>query len=87
MKYPTTLVEPTVDVSRNKPDSAAVEPHKTLFDIDALARRLSVSPRFVRRLVDERRIRFLKIGRHVRFDPDDVERWIAAQRVEQTNPF
>lgn len=76
MKHTTTLADP-----------AAGEPHAILFDIDALARRLAVSPRFVRRLVDERRIRFLKIGRHVRFDPVDVERWIDAQRVEQTNPF
>ncbi len=58
-----------------------------LLDIDALAHRLAVSPRFVRRLVEERRIRFLKIGRHVRFDPADVQRWIEAQRVEQANPF
>ncbi len=58
-----------------------------LLDVDALAHRLAVSPRFVRRLVEERRIRFLKIGRHVRFDPTDVEHWIEAQRVEQTNPF
>lgn len=58
-----------------------------LLDVDALAHRLAVSPRFVRRLVDERRIRFLKIGRHVRFDPADVQRWIEAQRVEQANPF
>ncbi|MEM7093719.1 MAG: helix-turn-helix domain-containing protein [Actinomycetota bacterium] len=58
-----------------------------LLDVDSLAHRLAVSPRFVRRLVEERRIRFLKIGRHVRFDPADVERWIEAQRVEQANPF
>lgn len=58
-----------------------------LLDIEALAQRLSVSPRFVRRLVEERRIRFLKIGRHVRFDPDDVQEWIEAQRVEQGNPL
>jgi excisionase family DNA binding protein len=32
---------------------------------------LGVTPRFVRRLVAERRIPFLKVGRHVRFDPDD----------------
>lgn len=57
-----------------------------LMDIDDVAERLSVSPRFVRRLVEERRITFLKIGRHVRFDRSDVERWIESQRVVQTNP-
>ena len=57
-----------------------------LMDIDEVAERLSVSPRFVRRLVEERRITFLKIGRHVRFDRSDVERWIESQRVVQANP-
>ena len=57
-----------------------------LMDIDDVAERLAVSPRFVRRLVEERRITFLKIGRHVRFDRSDVERWIESQRVVQANP-
>jgi excisionase family DNA binding protein len=58
-----------------------------LIDIAGLAERLGVSERFVRRLVDERRIPFLKIGRHVRFQPDDVERWIRASRVDPSQPF
>ena len=57
-----------------------------LMDIDDVAERLAVSPRFVRRLVEERRITFLKIGRHVRFDRSDVEHWIESQRVVQANP-
>ncbi len=55
-----------------------------LLDIAQLAERLGVTERFVRRLVEERRIPFLKIGKFVRFHPDDVERWIAHQRVTQT---
>lgn len=54
-----------------------------LIGIDQLAARLGVSERFVRRLVDERRIAFHKIGRYVRFDPDDVDDWIARSRVEE----
>ena len=53
-----------------------------LLDIDGLARRLGTTPRFVRRLVEERRIPYLKIGKHVRFDGAEVERWILASRVE-----
>jgi excisionase family DNA binding protein len=53
-----------------------------LLDIDGLARRLGTTSRFVRRLVEERRIPYLKIGRHVRFDAAEVERWISASRVE-----
>jgi excisionase family DNA binding protein len=33
-------------------------------------------------LVDERRIPFCKIGKFVRFDPDDLEAWIAERRVD-----
>jgi excisionase family DNA binding protein len=52
-----------------------------LLDIDGLATRLGVSARFVRRLVEERRVPFVKVGRLVRFDPVEVEAWITASRV------
>ena len=53
-----------------------------LLDIAGLAERLGVGERFVRRLVKERRIPFLKIGRHVRFDVGEVEAWIRDSRVD-----
>jgi excisionase family DNA binding protein len=37
-----------------------------LLTVDAVADRLSTSARFVRRLIAERRIEFVKVGRHVR---------------------
>jgi excisionase family DNA binding protein len=37
-----------------------------LLTVEAAAERLSTSPRFVRRLIAERRIEFVKVGRHVR---------------------
>jgi hypothetical protein len=36
----------------------------------------------VRRLVFERRIAYRKLGRYVRFHPDDLEEYISANRVE-----
>ncbi|MEK7423601.1 MAG: helix-turn-helix domain-containing protein [Actinomycetota bacterium] len=54
-----------------------------LLDVTGLARRLGVTERFVRRLVLERRIPFLKIGHFVRFDPADVDRLLANSRVEE----
>ncbi len=54
-----------------------------LIGIEQLATRLGVTERFVRRLVEERRIAFHKIGRYVRFDPADVEDWIARNRIEE----
>jgi excisionase family DNA binding protein len=55
---------------------------KALLDVDGRAARLGVTVRFVRRLVEERRVPYLKIGRLVRFDSGDVERWIVATRIE-----
>ena len=47
-----------------------------------VAERLGTSERFVRRLVSERRVPFHKVGKFVRFDPDDIDIWLADNRVE-----
>lgn len=57
-----------------------------LLDIEELATRLGVSARYVRRLVAERRIAFIKVGHLVRFEPDDVDRWIVENRISQLRP-
>ncbi len=54
--------------------SAAVRP--ALMNIEQVAERLGVSVRHMRRLVAERRIPFVKWGHLLRFDPDEVDRWI-----------
>ena len=56
-----------------------------LLDVDGLAAMLGVTVRFVRRLVEERRVPYLKIGRLVRFDPIEVEHWVSASRVASHN--
>ena len=53
-----------------------------LLTVDEAADRLGTSVRFVRRLVAERRIAYVKVGRHVRLDPTDVKAFIATGRVE-----
>ncbi len=53
-----------------------------LLAIDAVAEALGVTPRHVQRLVSERRIPFLKVGRFVRFDPGALNVWLDQQRVE-----
>ena len=53
-----------------------------LLTVEEAADRLRTSTRFVRRLVAERRIAYVKVGRHVRLDPADVEAFIAASRVQ-----
>lgn len=53
-----------------------------LVDISGAAVRLGVSVRHVRGLVAERRVPFIKWGHLLRFDPIELERWIADHRVE-----
>lgn len=53
-----------------------------LLTIDQAAKRLNVSPAYVRRrLIFERRISYVKIGRHVRIDRDDLEELIDRGRI------
>lgn len=51
-------------------------------NVDSAAEYLCVSPRYVRRLVRERRVAFHKVGKHLRFDRRDLDALIAAGRVE-----
>ena len=45
---------------------AKAETTAPLLDVNEVARRLGTKPRFVRRLIAERRIEFHRVGRHVR---------------------
>jgi excisionase family DNA binding protein len=54
----------------------------TLLTVDQAAERLGTSGRFVRRLIFERRIAFVKVGRHVRIASGDLDAFIAAGRVD-----
>src|SRR6185369_856219 len=53
-----------------------------LLTVEAAAERLSTSPRFIRRLIAERRIEFVKVGRHVRISESALHDFIDAGRVE-----
>jgi excisionase family DNA binding protein len=59
--------------------SAVIE-QVPLMDIEAVARRLGVPVRHVRRLVAERRIPFLKWSHLLRFDPAEIEAWLDQAR-------
>jgi excisionase family DNA binding protein len=52
-----------------------------LMTMDQLAERLGVTRRHVRRLVDERRVPFVRVGRFIRFDPTEVADWLNRSRV------
>ena len=58
-----------------------------LLDIEGVATHLNITVRHVRRLVFERRIPHLKVGRLLRFDPDEIAVWLRATEVpELTSP-
>lgn len=65
-------------------DDAARLP--SLLDVDGVAEVLGVSTRYVRRLVAERRIPYIKWGRYLRFDPGELAAWIDESRVATYDP-
>ncbi len=57
-----------------------------LLDIETVACRLGVSARYIRRLVAERRIAYIKVGHLIRFEPVVVDLWIDQNRISQLRP-
>lgn len=56
--------------------------NRRLLDVQDVAERLNVSAAYVRRrMIFERRIPYVKIGRHVRIDEKDLEAYIDRGRV------
>ena len=55
-------------------------PTPALLTLDQAAERLGTSVRFVRRLRAERRLAFVKLGKHLRIDAADLEAFIDAHR-------
>jgi excisionase family DNA binding protein len=56
---------------------------RALLDVEACAQILGVTIHHVRRLVQEKRIPYLKVGAFVRFDPRDVVVWLEERRVPE----
>jgi excisionase family DNA binding protein len=53
-----------------------------LLTVAQAAERLATSERFPRRLIAERRIRFVRVGRHVRIPESALVAFVAAGTVE-----
>lgn len=56
--------------------------HDRLLTLEEAAEALNTKPRFTRRLVAERRIRFTRIGRHIRIPESAIREFIEAGTVE-----
>jgi excisionase family DNA binding protein len=59
----------------------------SLLTVDEAADRLATKPRFIRRLIAEKRIPYVKLGSHVRLDSADLDAFIAAGRVNPQPPI
>jgi excisionase family DNA binding protein len=69
------------DNQKSKPESGGVDQLPLLLTPPQLAAHLGITERHVRRLVLERRIPFVKVGRFVRFEQGPVSEWLDLQRV------
>ena len=61
--------------------TATVTERRPLMDLPTVAEYLGVGERHIRRLVQERRIPFIKWGHPLRFDPDEIDAWVDTKRV------
>ncbi|MBY8880749.1 helix-turn-helix domain-containing protein [Actinacidiphila acidipaludis] len=57
-----------------------------LLSVQQAAEWLGTTVRFPRRLIEERRITFVKVGRHVRIPESALREYIAAHTVEPCRP-
>jgi excisionase family DNA binding protein len=69
-------------------DSARARSHDAatpaLVDRDAAAALLGTSARHIRRLVQERRIPYYRIGGKVRFSPTELQAWVESMAIRPT---
>jgi excisionase family DNA binding protein len=76
---PIHAVAPQVDTSQRTgraTRSRSSEGSHAPLTIEAAAERLGVSPRLVRRLVNERRIGFVRVGRFIRLRQEDIDSYL-----------
>jgi excisionase family DNA binding protein len=61
-------------------------PAERLLTVTEAAAVLSTTERFPRRLIEQRRIRFVRVGRHVRIPESALHEFIAAGLVDPVTP-
>lgn len=54
---------------------------KDLLTLDQICERLKVKRSFIYDLTSRRQIPHIKVGRLLRFDPDEINSWLQSQRV------
>ena len=61
-------------------NDASTQAAPGLLTVEEVGRQLGVNVRHVRRLVQDRRLPFIKWGRLLRFDPIDIQRFVEEHR-------
>jgi len=77
-----TVSTPSGRAPQHDTQFVTTAPATVLLTVDQAAHRLGTSVRFVRRLRAERRLAFVKIGKHLRVDSNDLEAFIDAHREQ-----
>lgn len=57
-------------------------PNKRFLDVSEVAEYLGLAEQTVYKMVSERRIPFVKMGRRTKFDREQLDRWIRANSME-----
>jgi|HubBroStandDraft_3_1064219.scaffolds.fasta_scaffold2898696_1 excisionase family DNA binding protein len=57
-----------------------------LLDVHSVADTLALSPLTVRRYIARGRLKAIRLGRRVLVEPSELERFVAAAKVEHKNP-
>jgi excisionase family DNA binding protein len=70
-----------IPVVTERANTATRKGREVLIDVNAVADWLGTSSRHVRRLVNEKRVPYVKVGHFIRFDPKDIAIWIEDQKV------
>jgi excisionase family DNA binding protein len=78
---PRTPISPLPAGSASRPGETAVRTDRLLTVAEA-AERLGTTERFPRRLIAERRIAFVKVGRHVRIADSVLTAYVEAHTVQ-----
>ncbi len=56
-----------------------------MLNIHELSQELRISESGIYQWVSQRQIPFVKIGRSVRFDSEEIQKWIAKKKIDSQN--
>lgn len=81
MTYVSNLLSNVAYVTTS-PHRHPLMPAQRLVDLEAVATYLALTPKAVSHMVQRHQIPFVRLGRRVRFDLRQIDRWVEAQRFE-----